>query len=284
MLMVVEKIDWAWDSIDQLLDDDPDQEVLEEFLRHPDTRRLLAVTTRSICRRWGVDLARHGEDFHAECSILLLALLTDPAARASARRVNNGLAVALSLKFSNLVRQILESAEWNGSSGLSTRIRRQRALAKHEAWMAAQTGQTPTSKEVVESFNEQMTAKRADAARQGMLATESDLEPIDPVQLDPTLDVPAAGHDDDFPLMSVDARPVLEAIIVRASAEGGMLAQVVRAWLDHFDATPPYIATIAEIVDAVGLPEVVVRELKAQATVLARQVLAEDFGIEHATW
>lgn len=282
--MLPDDIDWSWKAIDALLGECPPAALVEEFFAHPDTRHVITVCTRRACRRWALDERRHFDDMNSECAIVLHQMVTDPAARERARRIRNGLATALAVRFPDRVRQILESPEWTGSRGMSTRIRRRRALARHAAEMAARTGTTPTREEVIASFNEAIIARRADAARQGMLASPTDLEPVEPVELDPALVRPVAFHDDDVPLLGVEARPVLEAVLKAAEARGGDLAVVVAEWLGHFDGKPPYISTIAEIVDATGFGADKVRELRVAGEQLARDVLADQFGITADDW
>lgn len=281
--MLPETIDWSWEGLAGMLGEQPDRDVLELFFAHPDTVRLVDVVARRACRRWAVDEARHFDDMRSECALVLHRMLVDPAAASAARRIRNGLATALAVKFPDRVKQIIESPEWTGSRGMSTRIRRRRALNRHAEQMA-RGGVVPTRAEVVASFNVEVAQRRSDAARQGMLACVADLEPVEPVELDPLLDRPVVFHDDDVPLLGVEARPVLEAVLVAAGARGGDLALVVEAWLGHFDAEPGWIATIAEIVDQTGFDAGYVRVLRTAGEQLARDVLAERFGVTADDW
>lgn len=257
---------------------------VDAFLREPAVARLVVLNAQKACNRFGLDYSRHVEDLENEARTLIFLILTDPAASQSARRIVNGFPTALSIRFGDHVKTLIESSDWTGSRGMSTRIRRGRALAMHRARMVEELGRIPSDHEVLESYNTMVTAARSDAARQGALATELDLSPVEPAMLDPTLDIPAASHEDDLPLVSAEARPLLELVLQRCAAHGGNLALVARAWLDHFDAAPPYIATVAEIVAEVGLHESVVRGLLLQAQQVARDVLAEDFGITEDDW
>lgn len=279
-------VDFSWDAIEARfpVDAGPDLDDINDFLTHPDVQHLVEVTTRKCCNRWSVPMSQYGEDFESECRTAIFLILSDPSARASAQRIRNGLATAVYVRFGDRVKQILESSEWTGSRGMSTRIRRQRALAHHAARLRDELGREPSHAEILDSYNAKMSLARANAARQGMLAEPDDLNPWSPVALDPTLDEPSAGHESDLPLSGTEARPLLESVLRSAVVQGGPLALVIQSWLGSFDADPPFIATVAEIVADTALPESIVRQQLAQGQLLCRQVLAEEFGITESDY
>lgn len=270
----------SWAEIDQILPDgETTAEMVDAFLRTEEIEHLVLATVRSVCNRWSIHYPTYGDDLANECRTTIFLMLTDSSQRASAGRIRNGLGAAVYLRFGDRVKALVESPEWTGTRGASSRVRRARALASYASRLAESLGRTPTQEEIVAGFNHAMTGARRDAARQGMVATVDDLVSLTPQALDPALALPALSHDDDFPLVGPEARMVLERALARCEEIGSSVALVARAWLGHFDADPPYISTISEIVAETGLSATAVRRLRAQAEQVVRDVLAQEFGI-----
>ena len=272
---------FTWETIETIfpVGERADEDRVTDFLRHPQVVSLVRRVTRASCNRFGVNWGTHGEDFEAECRLMLWRWLVDPAARASAMRIRNGLHVALLNRFADKTKTILESSAWVGSRGMSSQLRRHRYLMVHAERLRAELGRDPSQEEVIESYNARVMASRKDAARQGVVATVADFNDVAPVGLDSTLNMPAASHHDDLPLASVEARPLLRAVLVAAGAVDPVLRLVVQEWLGHFDDDPPFIATVSEIADALTLDEDTVRNLLVQAGALCRKVAEDEFGV-----
>lgn len=285
-------IDFSWEAVDRLfpLDDAspaPDPALVDAFLRHPDVEHLVQVSTYKALNRRSVrihDTGHAGDaDFVNDCRLLVFELLTDRTARLSGRRIQRGLAAAVYFKFSDRVAKILESAEWNGSSGMSTVVRRRQALIVHSQRMYAELGREPSREELVESFNARIRSRRKDAERSGMIATVDDLRPQAPVEFDPGTserELPPAADADELPMLGVHATVLTRAILDEAAlAEDPDLRIVADAWLGHILETPPFVSTEDEIVAETGLPLTRVELLRDQVMLLARQVLAYKFDI-----
>lgn len=269
----------TWDRVDELLPQPVTAHDVDTFLRRPEVVHMISVAVTAACHRWSIDLRTHGEDFTNEARTLVFLMLTDPASSASARRIVNGLGAAVYLRFGDRVKSIVESPAWLGSAGLSSRVRRARALAVFTDRLAHELGRVPSPQEVVDRFNAAVTSTRADAARQGMIASVQDLVEVTPDKLDPVLSDVALSHDDDTPLVGVEARLALSAALRRCAAESSEVALVAAAWLGHFDDDPPYIATVAEIVAETGMPAALVRLHRERVQEVMREVLAQEFGV-----
>lgn len=278
-----EHIDFSWTGIAELMGDDPDAATIDWFLRRPETVDLLDVAVRRAGHRLSIDLAVHGDDLRSEAATLLWQMLTDPAVRASASRISGGLGVALCLRFADRCKALVESPSWTGSRGMSGVVRRRRALQMHRRRMEADLGREPSDDELIADFNARVSARRADAARQGALASLEDLRPaaavsLDQAQADGWGDRVAATVDD-VPLLTAKAGPLIAAILRRASLHGNLLSDFVRAWIGSAGEPDLLVRTFAQCQQVLGLSDVELAELSAQALVLARQVLADDFGI-----
>ena len=83
-----------------------------------------------------------------------------------------------------------------------------------------------------------------DAARQGMIATAMDLQPLSSLSLDAAA-VETLGYDDVDPLLEAGPSPLAQEIIRRASAEDELLGAVARAWLGRHD--DEVFLTVAQI-------------------------------------
>lgn len=278
--MELDGIDFSWESIESRFPaGETTAAMVDAFLRDPEVERMVQQITRRAINR---NAAQHlGPEFKAEmaqeCRTYLYLILTDPATRASAQRIQQGLAAAMSFKFPDRVRTLLDSAEYTGTRGASTRQRRRRALATHRERMIQESGQVPSDSELLESYNAKVSASRADASRQGVLASDQDLVPTTPVELDPSLAVTVASTDSDDPLPGLYVAEMVQQVIRACTAEGDeVLVRVARAWLL---AVEPGDATTQEICEQTGLPIKVVRAAKVHVKDVFRDVLETHYGI-----
>lgn len=273
---------WDWPSIEAMfpLDGGPDRVAIEDFMREAAVRRLVRAVTVKVCHRYSVDCRRNGEDFEQMCWMLLYQILADPAARHSARRLREGLAHALFAKFSDRVKAETESAAWLGSRGLSTQVRRRRALATHAERLRNRWGREPSPAELVEDFNATVRASRKDAGRQGMIATVADLDRNHLIPLDSTPNLSTSADDGSYPLATAEAKPLVLATLRRVRAIGDAdLAVVAQSWIGHLLDPDPYLGNLEEIQAETGLGEDAVLALLGQAIGVCRQVAAEEFGV-----
>lgn len=279
---------WTWPEIEAMFPFrtdadgvlDVDRDAVEDFLRLREVQRLIRSVTVKVCHRYSVNWQSDGQDFEQQCYLLMFQILTDPAVRARALNLREGLAHALYARFCDRVKAETESAAWLGSRGMSTQVRRRRALASHADRMRDELGREPSKAEVVESFNAKIIAARKDAGRQGMIATIDDLESVRVLPLDTTAFMPVAAHEDDMPLATEDAKPLVAATLRRARGEAEpVLLQVIEAWLGHLLDSDAYLGQVDDIVAETGLDDDTVRNLMVDAVSLCRQVAADEFGV-----
>ena len=268
----------TWGRVPSRVDGANDQ-ALSDFLACPESVRLFDVVTRSLCRRFGVDFARDGEDVRSEVVAFAWRHLTEPMLWAKVSRYRDW-PTGLTILCRELVKSLVESPEYLGSRGMSTTVRRQRALAMRATELRDQLGREPSATELVAYHNAQVTAFRSSAARQGALASLSDLDPVRTVELDPTLDLPSSGHEDDCPLIPLEARSLVTLVLERCEQMDPMVALAARAYLGGYLDTEPYVGSVTDVVRATRLPLDEAQALIWDVQTVARQVLVDSFGIE----
>ena len=270
-------MDLTWEGVESFIGGRTvrsDAPVLNDFLRQQPVRRLVDVTVRKLCKRNGISFARYGDDFTAEVNAIIFLILTNEQWSDRAHLLSDfprGLFQLSRNKFAS----ITESAAWIGSSGMSTQVRRRRALGMHRARMIKDLEREPSNRELIDSYNEAIRASRKDAARQGMIATEGDLAPLEPASLDVSAGREAAS-DDVYPLLTPQAGPLAEEIIRRSAMEDPLLGIVARAWLGTYQ--DEVFATSAAIAAELGidLDDVI----EAQRAIQAVTVLVlRDWGM-----
>lgn len=276
--MELDGIDFSWEAIEARFPvGETTAAMVDVFLREAEVDRMVRQVTRRAVNRAAAQHLGVEDEMAQECRTFLYLILTDPATRASAQRIQQGLAAAMSFKFPDRVRTLLDSAEYTGTRGASTRQRRRRALATHKERMIQESGRVPTDSELLESYNAKVSASRADASRQGVLASDNDLVPTTPVELDPTLSVTVASTDADDPLPGLYVAEMIQQVLRACAAEGDeVIVRVARAWLLAAD---PGDATTHEICEQTGLGVKVVRAAKVHVKDVFRDVLATHYGI-----
>lgn len=267
------------DAFEALLPLGCDPQDAADMVRHPDMCDLVDRITRRLVNTYRIDWV-HRDDVAQECRLVLWEACTQPSARASLFRSSNGLATGLFFRCRDRVRALADRGQWSQAPTSPAVQRRRRALEAHRQRMAQATGEWPTDEQLLADYNSRVTSRRTDAAKQGAVACLSDLRPAPVRQLDdhPGSDEPDPARDMDF--CSVEARPLLAAILRRAAACDDELRRVADEWLGHFDDDPPFIATVAEVSTSTGIPPARVRQVRDEVVVLARVVLAEEFGID----
>lgn len=231
----------------------------------------------SLCRRYSLGDAMV-EDVKQEVMMVSYSLFTDDDKLAKAKRLPSWYN-AVSLLSQNVIKALSESSATTGSRGMSTVVRRRRALAKFRSEWVARQSTEPTDVELVEAFNKQMLERRSNAARQGMIATVDDLVPFNPVEFDPTLDIPTLGHEDDCPLVPSEAVSLIERGIRQCYLISRELGDVSRAYYGDALNIPPHISTTAEVAADLGITAATARRLMRDVDDVMRDVLENDFGI-----
>jgi len=154
-------------------------------------------------------------------------------------------------------RDYVESPEGTGVGGSSGPNRRRRGLITSTVELRISLGREPTRTEILDHYNRSNLANRADARKQGALATAADLEP--PVTIIPSAS-PREAHvvvDDSceavIDRLSADAS--IERIVerIREKHGPGRLADFARYWLDQTAAGQSL--TGAELAAASGVSE-----------------------------
>jgi hypothetical protein len=173
--------------------------------------------------------------------------------------------------------------ELSPASGMVSLRRRVRKLNQLRDELRAATGAEPTDEDVAREHNRRMTAARADAARQGMLASAEDLAVAGPAVDVHSLDQAVAAPEDGL-LHAAEGPGLVHAIIARARRVGGVTADVAVAWLSgvYGSEGAQRVLTPREVADALGIPRESAAAQIRKVRALARRVLAEELGIDHA--
>ncbi len=139
-----------------------------------------------------------------------------------------------------------ESPEVTALGGYVGSKRRQRGLSRTRARLVASLGREPSQGELLEAHNAARRASRADAARQGALASSDDLlprsiTPTDPAAMDSRrmAEEYAAAVDDDPELFPVEAPAVIARCIEECSRVSDEVAQVATEWLSWYPGGEP---------------------------------------------
>lgn len=234
-----------------------------------------------LCRVSGLDPMTHGDDAFGivatQLTILCNSLIKDPT-RLDKITAFNGYLYHHTKAAMKTYADGAQSGE--NPSGTTSLARRKRELARTHAALRAEMNAEPTPEQIVEATNARMRAKRSDAARQGMISTLEDLDPVGTVPLLPEEnDAPVWMHSD-APLAPHEARQFLRAAIARAMEVDERLAKVLSAWLGSvFDPAIAAPRPVSEVAAIVGLRIPQTAELIAAGQDLCAAVLLERFGV-----
>ncbi|MBC9927336.1 hypothetical protein [Leucobacter sp. cx-169] len=119
-----------------------------------------------------------------------------------------------------------ESGARTGMTELTGVVRRKKQIVKGRAELRALTGEDATDAEVIEHVNERMIARRKDAARSGMILSEADFAPIDPLST-------SERYEDGSEKFDMED-PAAEQPFIRAE-----LDEAVRAFTSHLRDSYP---------------------------------------------
>lgn len=268
-------MDLSWDVVDALLPDDCTAEQIEAFLRRPEVDRLARGAATHAHNRYRSMTPWTLDETVQEARMVMWELLRDPAARASARRFRKGLVPAVVMRTTAVVK---DAVDHSVAGATTTQVRRWRGLATKRAQMVAELHREPGDEELVAAYNADRLALSADPARSGMLATTADLATAHHVPLHDLLHEPMVV-DDDVVVFSTEARALVDELVVAAAAASDTLGRVARAWTRQGTEPPDDFATVDELSAELGMSQRQVREHLARLRLLARDVLAERFGI-----
>ena len=151
-------------------------------------------------------------------------------------------------------RDYVEGPEGTGVGGSSGPNRRRRGLLTSTAELRSELGREPTREEIFEHYNRSNLASRADARKQGALATAEDFDP--PVTLIPSASLqedPTIDDTYDALLERLSAEASIERIVRRIRQQPGsaQVADFARRWLAQIAAGQA--PTWAELAEASGV-------------------------------
>lgn len=267
--------EWAeLDAIAELTGQERDRAV-SDFLAANDV--VVRRVADSLVRRYSLPLAMT-EDVVQEVRLVVFSLVRDPALRRRGRSLPSWRS-AIHLLSQDVVRAHVESSAVTGSTGMSSVVRRRRALMRFRNEWVRRHGREPGNAELVADFNADMLSRRANAGRQGMLASESDLLPVAAVDVD-TVDVAARDDvDGECPLVPVEARSLIESGLRAAADAGELLARVAVVYYGSALSDPPFIAPVAVVARECGLTRDRARRLMRDVDDIMRDVAEREFGI-----
>lgn len=166
------------------------------------------------------------------------------------------------------------------ASGMTTAMRRQRHAAATRSKLRMALGREPEDHEVIESANADMLKRRSNAAKQGVLITETDLEP-----LQPALDIDdhqggAAYQDDEALLAPVEAAQLIALIVEDCTSESAVLGSAATSWLGSLYAEVPSIGTPKEVAMDLDVDLEEAAELMDLVRERAQELCISRFGIQ----
>lgn len=177
-------------------------------------------------------------------------------------------------------RDYVEGPEGTGIGGSSGPNRRRRGLLTSTAELRSGLGREPTREEIFEHYNRTNLASRADARKQGALATAEDFAP--PVTLIPSAspqESPAIDDTYDTLIDRLSADASIERIVVRLRQQpgAGQVADFAHRWLAQIAAGQA--PTWAELAEASGVSKPTICRWMSRV----RQAGVEVFTAELAT-
>lgn len=244
-------------------------------------------TYYELYRRWGRQLARKfhlpresEDDIAQEIAILADRSLTEWD-MAEVRNWEGFLYAACSAR----VRQLAESGQWAPMTGMSTHIRKERALHSKRQELQQALGREPEPQEVLAAHNDEYAAHR----REGMIATSDDLERVRVNSLDALLVRPATLDVADTVVISASESPEFVRLVIdQAEQRSARLGLVARTWLvgftDEADEYPEATRSVREVADMLGSTYEATRRSVTQIRQIAVLTLAGEYGITEEDW
>ena len=285
--------------------------LIGEIMEH--TEPLTRTIAIGLCRHFHADRTTFADDF-AQCVRLeAIAFLRQLAGNPQALAEVRSYQAVLSWRGRNA------ASEWwarNGPqcvvSGQVSRSRRLAELNRTRALMVAEGIADPTSQQVLTRHNARVSALRKDAARQGLLASESDFAPVASVPIhDATVAIEAevssrrhgwgGGHADEPLLEAVDRRRFVDLCISACAMQDQQyrertgraptlpLAQVARRWFaemacddssvaSFYDGPPDARMLAAEFGVSTSLIYQTVRRVRLTSGAIATEVFLHATG------
>ncbi len=247
-----------------------------------DRGRLFRLLAHRLCRSLGLRPELYRDDVEQIIALSAVEwvdeLVADPAAIEAIVSFEGLLHVR-----SRAAVRTWADRELSPASGMVSLRRRVRKLNQLRDELRAATGAEPTDEDVTREHNRRMSAARADAARQGMLASAEDLAVAGPAVDVQSLDRAVTAPEDGL-LHAAEGPGLVHAIIARARRVGGVTADVAVAWLSgvYGSEGAQRVLTPREVAEALGIPRESAAAQIRKVRALARRVLAEELGIDHA--
>jgi hypothetical protein len=247
-----------------------------------DQGRLFRLLAHRLCRSLGLQPAQHRDDVEQIIAMGAVVwvdeLMADPAAIEGILSFEG----LLHVRSRALVRTWADR-ELSPASGMVSLSRRVRKLNQLRDELRSANGAEPTDGDVAREHNRRMAAARTDAARQGMLATAEDLSVAGPAVDVQSLDLSVVSPEDGL-LHAVEGPEFVRALIGRARRIGGVTADVAESWLSGVYASEgaQRVLTAREVAGQLGIPQETAAAQIRKVRTLAKRVLAEELGIDHA--
>lgn len=178
------------------------------------------------------------------------------------------------------------SSQRTGLTGASGAMRRHVDAGKSGGLLEQRLGRPPTTKEIVEAARDEMKHRRSNPTKGGLIA-EVDVTGVRVTPYERVDDVVGGylgpGVFGSSSLSAVEIRPFIRRLIARADeapAPFGELARVYFAQFVEDEISDADLTDIATVAKHLGRTRKWVREHINELHALAREILAEDFGIE----
>ena len=187
----------------------------------------------------------------------------------------------LTVRARSEVRAHFDSASQTPLSEMTTVKRRLRKLGEKRRQLVAELGREPTADEVVRQWNTEARTRFTDPARQGMLATVTDL--VDVQHHGDPADTDRPAPPDTGPLDALEGRAFLGEVLAETHCADPLLGDTAAAWIGGALADPPFVRSPAEIAALLGVRP---RDASAAITAvrgIAGRILTDRYGITAPT-
>ena len=239
---------------------------------------LFGQLARSICLRFRINPGLHTDDVQQIVAMTALAMVHKHLrGELGARRFE----ALLTVRARSEVRAHFDSASQTPLSEMTTVKRRLRKLGEKRRQLVAELGREPTPDEVIRHWNTEASGRFKDPARQGMLATVTDL--IDVRHHADPADTDRPAGDDTGPLDTLESRAFLGEVLDRTRSADALLGLAAAAWIGDALADPPFVRSPSEIAAMLG-----VRPRDAHAAIgtvrgIAGRILIDRYGVPAPT-
>ncbi len=277
----------------------PEQErLIEEFIGN--RKMLFRRIGAQACHTYGYNLNNHLDDAASMTAMVAMDMIRRSIANPAV--LDQIFASWEGLLRKNARTKIREFMDKNSApaSRMSGLARRRRTLQDVRDRLRQELQAEPTDKQVVETHNREMIARRADAAKQSMLATVDDLRTSRSWSEIKDEDQATDGGDD-FVLHPSEGPKFLARLRARcaeldrvaeqkAKSSGkttlsNPLTVVADAWFGPLyanDFGDPQVGSTKDIVEALGIPRTSARKYIYQVREAAMALAVEEYGITSA--